>query len=99
MTVETKIKEDRDPGCTHGSIPGAKLRAQGQIWDLKLAIERGGNGQKIGTWGSRMVEIFDPSLMVVTDPFPIENWRRRVSSGSRIWQSVGTRVGENRDVT
>ena len=32
----------------HGSIGGSKLRAQGQIWDLNLAIERGKNGQKIG---------------------------------------------------
>ena len=45
-----------------------------------------------------MVEILDPSLMVWTVSLSVENWRRRVSSGSRIWQLVGTRVGENRDV-
>ena len=36
---------------------------------------------------------------MVTDPLSEEKRGRRVSSGLRIWQSVGTRVGENRDVT
>ena len=36
-----------EPVGVHGTIPGAKLRAQGQVWDLNLAIAREENGQKI----------------------------------------------------
>ena len=32
---------DSEPVGVHGTIPGAKLRAQGQIWDLNLGVGAG----------------------------------------------------------